>query len=168
MIRHRLRAELAIAACGVATDAVAQFDPPDPKVYARAEDHARARLRGVPCTEADVGHGCYRFGDRLVRDAPCATYRDNVIHVLPAPQCFKMTRPQRFRGIWLDDFEGQAFIPAGSTPPAWPDRTLPLAERRAHEERFRAATIWLEVERDTRTHQIHGCRDVRERAERAP
>ena len=27
---------------------------------------------------------------------------------------------------------------------------------------------WLEVERDTRTHQIHGCRDVREPAERAP
>ena len=26
---------------------------------------------------------------------------------------------------------------------------------------------WLEVERDTRTHQIHGCRDARERAERA-
>lgn len=40
-------------------------------------------------------------------------------------------RPQRSRGIWLDDFEGQAFTPAGSTSPVWPDSNLPLAERRA-------------------------------------
>jgi hypothetical protein len=27
-------------------------------------------------------------------------------------RCFKMTKPQRWRGLWLDVFEGQRFCPA--------------------------------------------------------
>jgi hypothetical protein len=144
MARYRLLTALAFAAS--ASAAVAQFELPDPKVYARAEDRARARLRGAPCTEADVGRGCYRMGERLVRESPCSTYRDGVIDRLATAKCVKMTRPQRFRGIWVDYFEGQAFIPAGSTPPQWPAGTLPPAEWRAQYERSRAATIWLDID----------------------
>lgn len=73
MVRCRSLAALTIAATGFASAAVAQFDPPDPKVYARTEDRARARLRGVPCAEADVERGCYRAGERLVRESSCST-----------------------------------------------------------------------------------------------
>lgn len=123
MARYRLLTAFAFAVS--ASAAVAQFELPDLKVYARAEDRARARLRGVPCTEADVGRGCYQIGERLVRESPCLTYRDGVIYGLATAKCVKTTRPQRFRGIWVDHFEGQAFIPAGSTPPQWPDGKLP-------------------------------------------
>lgn len=144
MARYCLLTALAFAAAGSA--AVAQDELPDPKVYAHAEDRARARLRKVPCSEADVGRGCYRMGERLVRESPCSTYSDGVIHQRATAKCVKMTRPQRFRGIWVDHFEGQAFIPAGSTPPQWPDGKLPPAEWRVQYERSHAATIWLDVD----------------------
>ncbi|NTS66771.1 hypothetical protein HRV97_16645 [Sphingomonas sp. HHU CXW] len=146
MARYPLLTAFAVAALGSA--AVAQDELPDPKVYARAEDRARARLCGVPCSEADVGRGCYRMGERLVREAPCSTYRDGAIHGLATAKCVKMTRPQRFRGIWADHFKAQAFISAGSTPPPWPNGKLPPAEWRAQYDRARAATIWLDVDRD--------------------
>jgi hypothetical protein len=31
---------------------------------------------------------------------------------LPTDQCYKMTKPQRWRGLWRDDFEGSRFCPA--------------------------------------------------------
>jgi hypothetical protein len=53
-------------------------------------------------------------------------------------ECFKMTKPQRMRGLWRNDFEGQAFCaaparecPAGKWKPneagvAWIDFALPV------------------------------------------
>ncbi|SEM01433.1 hypothetical protein SAMN05216382_3102 [Sphingomonas palmae] len=68
MARYRLLTAFVLAVSSSA--AVAQFELPDPKVYARAEDRARARLRGVPCTEADVGRGCYRMGSASYASPP--------------------------------------------------------------------------------------------------
>ena len=119
-----------------------------PEVYLRAEDQERARSLDKPCQETDVGHGCWRFNDHLVREGPC-TYHINAgaIGMIPIDQCFKMEEPRRYRGIWIDEFEGQAFIPEGTEPPQWPspDSTSPGWRERL--ERAQAASIWLDVER---------------------
>ena len=36
----------------------------------------------------------------------------HVIASLPTDQCFKMTQPQRWQGVWRNEFEGSRFCPA--------------------------------------------------------
>lgn len=136
------------AAAGFTGPAAAQFAMPRPEVFVRAEDQTRARLLDKPCTAADVGHGCYRWGGGLVREAPC-TYHigPRAIGSVPTDQCYKMEAPRRYRGVWIDEFEGQAFIPEGSKAPEWPKGDPKSAGWWKAFEAARAATIWLDVER---------------------
>jgi len=139
---------LACATAGVSTAAIGQFAFPNPEVFARAEDQKRARLLGKPCTEADVGRACYRFDGRLIREAPCIYHIEaGVIGSLPTDQCYKMAPPRRYRGVWIDEFEGQAFIPEGTKAPEWPRGDPKSPEWRQEADRAIAATIWLDVER---------------------
>lgn len=146
-----LMAASAVAAFGIAKAGPQDFGPQDlekPEVYARAEDQERARLLLKPCTEADVGHGCYRFDNRALREMPCAYHiAAGVIGSLPTDQCFKMEKPRRYKGIWIDEFEGQAFIPEGTAAPEWPVTDPSSPGWREQLERARAATIWLNVAR---------------------
>lgn len=125
-----------------------QFGYPDPDVFARAEDRERARLLGTPCAAADLGRGCYRSGDRLIRQAPC-TYRVSatIFASLPTDRCFRMEPARRHRGVWVDEFEGQLFIPEGAKPAQWPRTDPQTPGWREQFERARAATIWLDVGR---------------------
>ena len=125
-----------------------QFDPRPPEVFVRPEDQDRARLLQTPCATTDVGSGCYRFDGRLIRESPCTYHIDAAtLGSLPTDQCYKMQRPRRYRGIWINEFEGQQFIPEGVTLPEWP-RTNPRSPGwREQFERARAASIWLDVDR---------------------
>jgi len=125
-------------------DAAAQERP---EIYLRAEDQERARSLDKPCQETDVGHGCWRFNDHLAREAPCTHIDAGIIVGIPVDQCFKMEEPRRYRGIWIDEFEGQAFIPEGTDPPRWPSPGSTSPGWRERLERARAASIWLDVER---------------------
>ncbi|MDP1025962.1 hypothetical protein Q5H91_01945 [Sphingomonas sp. KR1UV-12] len=121
---------------------------PKPDAFARAEDQQRARLLTTTCADTDVGRGCYRDNKRLIREIPC-TYQieTNVIGSLPTDQCYKMEAPRRYRGVWIDEFEGQRFIPEGTRPPEWP-RTDPKSPGwRERFEQARLATIWLDASR---------------------
>lgn len=132
------------------------FDMPKPEVFRRPEDQTRARLIDKPCVSADVGHGCYRFDGRLIRDTPCAYHIDSgTIGFLPTDQCFKMQGPERYRGIWIDAFEGQDFIPEGTSLPDWPrtDPTTPSWREQA--DRVQAARIWLNVDRAGVAHDVN-------------
>ena len=150
MPRTRLILALNCAMIGISGPALGQFAPPKPRVFARAEDQQRARLLATRCAEVDVGRGCYRYNGRLIREYPC-TYpiQTNVIGSLPTDQCYKMEMSRRYRGVWVDEFEGQRFIPEGNSPPEWP-RTDPKSP--GWKERFeqaRLATIWLNTSRVT-------------------
>lgn len=145
---------LVCATAGISTNAFAQFVTPKPEVFARAEDRERARLLGEPCAEADEGHACYRFGGRLIREAPCAYHVEpGVIGSLPTDQCYKMDAPRRYRGIWIDAFEGQQFISEGTTAPEWPRGNPTSLEWREQADRAIAATIWLDVRRARLDHK---------------
>jgi hypothetical protein len=135
---------------GISGPAFAQFGPPKPEVFARAEDQQRARLFTTRCAKADVGRGCYRYEDRLIREYPCTHHIEtNVIESLPTDQCYKMERPRRYRGVWVDEFEGQRFIAEGTSPPEWP-RNDPKSPRwRERFEQARLATVWLDASRVT-------------------
>jgi hypothetical protein len=146
---------LACAMAGISTDAFAQFANPKPEVFARAEDQERARLLGKPCAEADEGHGCYRFGGRLIRAAPCAyLFEEGAIASLPLDECYKMDAPRRYRGVWVDVFEGQQFIPEGTAAPEWPRGDLKSPEWRKQADQAIAATIWLDVRRANLEHTL--------------
>lgn len=122
--------------------------PPRPETFVHAEDQERARLRNNPCTEADADHGCYRYNDQLFREAPCAYHIvTGIIGFLPVDQWYRMDKPRRYVGVWIDAFEGQQFIPKGTTPPEWP-RTEPRSPGwREQADRAIAAAIWLDVGR---------------------
>lgn len=140
---------LACITAGLASAASADFmDPPRPEVFLRTQDQQRARLLTTPCRPADVGHGCYRYDSRLIRESPCAYHIDALtIGSRPTDQCVRMEPPRRYRGIWVDAFEGQRFIADGTAPPEWP-RTDPTSPGwREQAERARAAAIWLDVSR---------------------
>ena len=154
MFGYRLMLVLAFAATAVSAAAFGQFVAPNPEVFARAEDQERARLLSKPCAEADEGHGCYRYDGRLIRDFPCAYHIEpGVIGSLPTDQCYKMEAPRRYRGVWIDEFEGQRFIPEGTNPPEWPRTDPKSAGWREQFERARLATIWLDVERANPGHE---------------
>lgn len=161
MPRERLILAMAFA---MIASGVAQAGPlglPKPAVYVRAEDQERARLLSKPCKEADVGHGCYRFGNHAVREMPC-TYHisTEAIGGLATDQCYKMEKPRRFRGIWIDEFEGQAFIPEGTKAPEWPRIYSRSPGWRKQLDRAQAATIWLDVERVKLGHDFSGGRKM--------
>jgi hypothetical protein len=149
MLGHRLMFVLTCATAGFGTAAVGQFlASPNPEIFARAEDQARARLLRKPCAEADVGRGCYSFGGRLIREAPCAYHIESgVMGSLPTDQCYKMEVSRRYRGVWVDEFEGQAFISEGTKAPEWPRGDPKSPEWRKQVDQTVAATIWLDVER---------------------
>lgn len=148
MSRYRIILLWACATAGLGTAAIGQFSLPSPEVFARAEDQVRARLLSKPCTEADVGRGCYRFDGRLIREAPCAYHIDaGTIGSLPTDQCYKMEASRRYRGVWVDEFEGQSFIPEGTKAPEWPRGDPKSSGWRKQFDQAVAATIWLDVER---------------------
>jgi hypothetical protein len=143
-----LAATLACALSMLSASAAGQVDPPDPEVYLRVEDQVRARLIRQPCTEADVGHGCDRLGSKLIRRLPCTSPTGpGIIGFLPTDQCFKMEPQQRYRGLWVNEFEGQRFIAEGAAPPDWPSDDPQQPGWREQFERARSATIWLDVSR---------------------
>jgi hypothetical protein len=154
MLKNRLMIVLAFATIGVSTAAAGQFSDPDPDVFSHAEDQSRARLLNEPCTEVDEGRGCYRYDSRLIREMPCAYHIEaGVIGSKPTDQCYKMEAPRRYRGIWVDEFEGQAFIPEGTEAPEWPQGDPKSPEWRKEADRAIAATIWLDVERVNLGHE---------------
>lgn len=147
MVRLARRFVLVCAVLGFSTTAVAQFAVPKPEVFARPEDQQRARMIGRACTEADVGRGCIRFDGRLIREAPCIDRSEpGVVASKPFAQCYKLERSRRFRGIWVDQFEGQAFIPEGTKAPVWPTGDPRSPKWRKQIDRAIAASIWLDVE----------------------
>lgn len=147
MSGHRSMLMFVCATAALGTAAQGQFASPKPEAFVRAEDRTRARLLGKPCTQADVGRACYRYDGRLIREAPCAYHIEpGVIGSLPTDQCFKMQAARRYRGVWIDEFEGQQFIPEGTKVPAWPRGSLTSSEWRKQADQARAATIWLDVE----------------------
>lgn len=124
------------------------FDLPDPQVYARAEDRERARLILTPCTPADEGRGCERENGELTRKIPCTVRaKDGVSQSLPTDQCYRMGAPRRYRGVWIDEFEGQRFIAEGTSPPQWPDLDSRAPDMQEKFEAARIASIWLDMER---------------------
>lgn len=154
MLGYRLMLVLACSTTGLTAAAFGQFVAPNPKVFARAEDQERARLLSKPCAKADEGHGCYRYDGRLIRDFPCAYHIEpGVIGSLPTDQCYKMESARRYRGVWVDAFEGQAFIPEGTKETEWPHGDSKSAEWRKKMDRAIAATIWLDVERVNLGHE---------------
>jgi hypothetical protein len=97
-----------------------------PEAYIRPEDQEKAqRLRDGYSASFPCSYDKVEFG------APA-------IATVPTDQCFKMTKPQRMRGLWRNDFEGQAFCaaparecPASKWKPnepgvAWIDFSSPL------------------------------------------
>lgn len=144
----RLLGVLAGATLSLTANAFAQFSLPKPEVFARAEDQKRARLLEKPCAPSDEGRGCYRFGGDLVRERPCLYHVEaDVVSSLPLDQCYKMDPPRRFRGIWIDEFEGQQFIPEGTTPPEWPRGDPKSPGWRKQADLAIAGSIWLDVSR---------------------
>lgn len=145
MVKGQIASILAFATLSVVTAYAGPFDMPDPQIFARAEDQERARLISKPCAETDVGHGCYRYDGRALRESPCLYHIDTrTIRSLPTDQCFKMDTSRRYRGVWVDEFEGQRFIPEGTTVPTWP-RTNPSSPGwREQAEQARLASIWLD------------------------
>jgi hypothetical protein len=58
-----------------------------------------------------------------------------------------LEKPRRFRGVWIDEFEGQQFILQETNPPEWPrfDRNTPGWAQQI--EKAQAARIWLDNSR---------------------
>ncbi|MDZ3833739.1 MAG: hypothetical protein U0S50_18285 [Sphingopyxis sp.] len=154
MLGIRLKAAFAFLTMGISFPAAGQFSAPNPEAFADAEDQQRARSLNQPCTDADEGQGCHRYDGRLIRDAPCK-YRiePGLTGSKPTDQCYKMEAPRRYRGVWVDEFEGQAFIPEGAEAPVWPRSNPRSPAWRKEADRAIAATIWLHVERAHLDHE---------------
>ena len=157
MLQGRLVQAASLALLWCETAQAGYLDRPKPEVYLRTEDQERARLLTAPCTEADVGLGCDRYGSVVGRKSPCA-YRvgRNVLASLPTDQCFKMEKPQRYRGVYVDAFEGQEFIPEGTTEVEFPISDPDRDAWKAKFERAHAAAIWLDVSRVSVPHDPNG------------
>ena len=148
MTRERLTFALVLAMAGVGMAKAGPLDLPKPEVFIHAEDQERERLLSKPCVKGDVGHGCYSFNGVEWREIPCSYHiSDGSIGSLPTDQCYRMEEPRRYRGVWIDEFEGQQFIPEGTTPPAWPRAYSKSPGWRAQADRAQAAAIWLDVDR---------------------
>jgi hypothetical protein len=145
---HLLFALIAIVFSGH-EPALSQFPIPKPEVFARKEDQQRAQLLTKACVEADVGRGCNRSNGALMRDYPCTSLKSDIVVGLPTDQCYRMDEPRRYRGVWIDEFEGQQFIPEGTRPPKWPDGNSRTPGWRKRLEQARLASIWLDTSRAT-------------------
>lgn len=143
MVKFRLATFLVFVFGLIEGPAVAKPFYPNPEIFARAEDRERARMVDVLCNESDVGRGCFRYDGRLLRDTPCS-YREKGIDAwgsLPTDQCYVMEAPRLYRGVWINEFEGQEFIPSGTKKPKVPGAGSGPAEW----NKYIAATIWLDV-----------------------
>ena len=49
---------------------------------------------------------------------PCFRTHGNFLEFVGNEQCFRFNQPERMRGVWLDEFEGSAFLPNASVAPA--------------------------------------------------
>lgn len=155
----RIASLLVLATSSVGTAHAGPFDLPDPQAYARAEDQELARLLRTPCTEEDVGRGCDRNGAGVTRKLPC-TYRvaPGALASLPTDRCYKMEGPRRYRGVWVDEFEGQRFVPEGASPPE-PSRNNPATfEGREQAERAWLGSIWIDARTIDRQPRQQGTR----------
>lgn len=149
-MRTRLILASISAVIGMTWPALGQFARPKPEVFARVEDQQRARLLTTRCVDADEGRGCYRYENRLIREYPCTKFIEpNTLDSLPTDQCYKMDMPHTYRGVWINEFEGQQFIPEGTVAADWPraDRKSPGWSKRF--EQFRLGNIWLDTSRVT-------------------
>ena len=95
-----LKYAVSIVAVFSAVPAVAGFgDKLPPEAYLDPVDQEIAR----------TGKG---VGDRI---APCARAAEEngvrVVRTLPTEQCVKLLPARRYRGLWLDQFEGSRFCP---------------------------------------------------------
>lgn len=89
---------------------------PPPEAYLRPEDQERARWydpNDMPCTIVSERNG-YKY-----------------VEGTPLDECYRMLPPQRYQGVWVNEFEGSRFYPDWRTVPASRDE----------------ARIWLDVER---------------------
>ncbi|SEJ85989.1 hypothetical protein SAMN05428950_1044 [Sphingomonas sp. OV641] len=140
---------LAVISTAIGGSAAAQlFALPNPEQFALTEDQIRARLLGTPCTEADEGRGCFRYDGRLERELPCAFHNDDgEVEFLPTDQCYKMEPAQLYRGVWIDEFEDQQFVPEGTQTPEWPRTAVRSKGWREQFERARLKSIWINTSR---------------------
>ncbi len=53
----------------------------------------------------------------LFGHSPCFRTRNGVPDRLADRECYRFLPPQRMRGVWLNDFEGQFFLPNHIGPP---------------------------------------------------
>lgn len=148
MFVSQLTLMLVFQMAGVNNSAFAQFALPNPDVFVRAEDQQRARLLGKPCVAADEGYACYRYDGRLIRESPCTYHVEpGVIGYVATDQCYKLEGPRRYRGTWIDEFEGQQFIPEGTKAPEWPRGDAKSPEWKRRFDQAVAARIWLNGDR---------------------
>lgn len=131
------------------------FDPPKPEAFARKEDQARAKLLTKPCSETDLGNGCRQWGGRIIRESPC-TYLVSATSMkrLPLDQCYKMEKQRKYRGVWIDAFEGQRFIRADVSFPDQAGNNPEILAWLKNAERTAASRVWLDVSRTSLTHDF--------------
>lgn len=123
------------------------FPRPKPEAYAHKEDRELARLADTPCSQADEGKGCIRAHNRLTRKRPCAYDDGKVVIHRRTDKCFKMDKPRRFRGVWINEFEGQRFVAENATAPEWPHSDPRSPGWKEQFEKARSASIWLSIDR---------------------
>ena len=101
-----------------------------PEAFLLAEDQERARRREPgkrPCARTRVEDGF------------------EVDSTLPTDACVRMRPRQRFRGVWLDRFEGSSFSPGLDRVPT-KEPTIFLNADRAIPRRYDGAAYLLEFE----------------------
>ncbi len=76
-------------------------------------------------------------------------------------QCYKMTSPQRFHGVWVDEFEGSQFYPGRETPPDEKPFDWSMPDARHKFEQWRQTRVWLDVEHVSLSHHGRNGRAVR-------
>lgn len=143
-------------------------DEPPPEAYLDPIDQERARLIEKPCGKADSDHGCRLLSpgaaemNPLVRDAPCAIYTSDEVRSRPVDQCYRMTGPQHFKGVWIDAFEGSRFYPDWTRPPAVSAINFDAPDAREKMRREARNSIWLNIAHVNLPHGFaHGGRDGR-------
>lgn len=108
--------------------------PPPPQAYRSVKDAAISLLWPLwlaeitPCTQRDTADGI------VVRSG------------LSTDQCFKMQPQRRFKGIWLDEFEGSRFL-EGVTGSSEALARLQRTERNAKSSRewLETSAIWRDL-----------------------
>lgn len=73
---------------------------------------------------------------------------------LPLDQCYKMEKQRKYRGVWIDDFEGQRFIAADASFPNQAGNNPETLAWLENAERTSGSRIWLDVDRTGLTHDF--------------